>query len=121
MEKEPTFGHGKICYIEIPAVDPQASADFFEKVFGWHIRKDGGHISFDDGVGEVSGMWITNRKPQQNPGIMVSIMVDDAQATSEAIAENGGAILKPVGFQTEKVAIFKDPGGNIWSIYQHTP
>jgi predicted enzyme related to lactoylglutathione lyase len=120
MQKEPTFGHGKICYIEIPAKDPQASADFFEKVFGWHIRRDdGGHLSFDDGVGEVSGMWITDREPVSSPGLMISIMVDDAVVTSEAIAANGGEILRPVGFQPEKVAVFKDPGGNIWSIYQH--
>lgn len=120
MKKEPTFGHGKICYIEVPAADPKVSAAFFEKVFDWCIREDNsGHISFDDGVGEVSGMWVKDREPQQKPGVMISIMVTDAQATSEAITANGGVILKPVGFQPEKVAIFKDPGGNIWSIYQH--
>jgi len=36
----PTFGNGKICYIEIPAIDIALSAAFYEKVFGWRIRKD---------------------------------------------------------------------------------
>ena len=30
--------HGKICYIEIPATDPQRSAEFYRDVFGWNIR-----------------------------------------------------------------------------------
>ena len=52
----PTFGNGKICYIEIHAIDAAGSADFYSRVFGWQIRKRGdGSISFDDGVGEVSG------------------------------------------------------------------
>ena len=34
----PTVVNGKICYIEIPALDIQRSADFYAKVFGWEIR-----------------------------------------------------------------------------------
>ena len=34
----PTLANGKVCYIEMPAVDIQRSADFYAKVFGWHIR-----------------------------------------------------------------------------------
>jgi predicted enzyme related to lactoylglutathione lyase len=52
----PTLANGKICYLEIPAVDIQRSADFYAKVFGWHIRqRRDGKLAFDDGVGEVSG------------------------------------------------------------------
>jgi uncharacterized protein len=122
MKTQPTFGHGKICYLELPSVNSQASADFFEKVFNWRIRRDNSdHIAFDDGVGEVSGVWVKGRQPQQQAGIVISIMVEDALAASEAITANGGTILKPVGDPSlhEKVAIFKDPDGNVWSIYQH--
>jgi len=28
----------RICYLEIPAVDPRVSADFYAGVFGWRIR-----------------------------------------------------------------------------------
>lgn len=121
MKNGPTFGQGKICYIEIPSTNPQASADFFGKVFGWHIRKDNsGHPSFDDGVGEVSGMWVENRAPHQHAGIIISIMVNNATITSEAIIANGGSIIQPAAHDApEKVALFKDPDGNIWSIYEH--
>jgi Predicted enzyme related to lactoylglutathione lyase len=47
----PTLGNGKICYLEVPANDVATSAAFYEKVFGWHIRKRGdGSTAFDDGV-----------------------------------------------------------------------
>ena len=31
----PTLANGKICYIEIPAVDISRSVLFYETVFGW--------------------------------------------------------------------------------------
>ena len=35
----PTLTNGKICYIEVPAIDIARSADFYSKVFGWNIRR----------------------------------------------------------------------------------
>jgi predicted enzyme related to lactoylglutathione lyase len=64
----PTFGNGKICYLEIPAVDVPRSATFYEIVFGWTVRtRDDGSVAFDDGVGEVSGTWVTHRKAEKIP------------------------------------------------------
>ncbi len=37
--KEPTFGNGKICYIVMPAIDVNQSAEFYRTVFNWHIRQ----------------------------------------------------------------------------------
>ena len=37
----PTLANGKICYIEMPAVDVARSADFYSRVFGWSIRTRG--------------------------------------------------------------------------------
>lgn len=31
----PDYANGKICYIEIPAIDIDASAAFYKAVFGW--------------------------------------------------------------------------------------
>ena len=116
----PTFANGKICYIEMPTTDATRSADFYNKVFGWNIRKRGdGTIAFDDGVNEVSGTWIKGRPPQGNPGLMVYIMVDDAAATVEAIEANGGEIVQPIGGDAPEVtARFRDPAGNLIAIYQ---
>ena len=74
----PTLANGKICYIEIPALDIERSAAFYGAVFGWNIRKrTDGTMSFDDGVGEVSGSWVTGRparglwSPEPQHGIPV--------------------------------------------------
>ena len=37
----PTVKNGKICYIEIPAIDIARSAAFYANVFGWGIRRRG--------------------------------------------------------------------------------
>ena len=39
--EQPTLGNGKICYIELPAIDISQSASFYSEVFGWKIRKRG--------------------------------------------------------------------------------
>jgi predicted enzyme related to lactoylglutathione lyase len=121
MANEPTYGNGKICYVEIPANDVAESSTFFQKVFGWRIRSDNsGHTSFDDGVGQVSGMWVTGRKPMTEAGLLISIMVDDAEATLKTILANGGIITQPIGKDFPEItAHFTDPAGNLWGIYQH--
>jgi hypothetical protein len=116
---QPKIQNGKICYIEIPAADIAKSADFYRQVFGWNIRKrDDGSVAFDDGV-EVSGSWVQGRPPA-TPGLMVYIMVDDAEAVVKAVAAHGGEIAQPIGADAPEItARFRDPGGNVIGIYQH--
>jgi predicted enzyme related to lactoylglutathione lyase len=116
--------NGAVCYLEIPATEPERSAQFYHDVFGWslrHHRKDG-LIAFDDNTSttrRVSGMWVTDRPPLDKAGIVISIMVDDAEKTVEKIVRHGGEIVRPLGFNPhERIAWFRDPGGNILGIYQ---
>jgi predicted enzyme related to lactoylglutathione lyase len=119
-DKHPTFGNGKICYIQMPAKDINQSAEFYEKVFGWRIRRGThGDLSFDDGVGEVSGRWTTARKPDSDPGMVVYIMVDSVASTIEVIVKTGGLIVQPVGKDAPEItAKFSDPAGNVFGLYQ---
>lgn len=116
----PTMANGKICYIEIPAVDIPQSVAFYEGVFGWQTRRrPNGSIAFDDGVGQVSGTWVTGRPPQSQIGLMVYIMVDSAAATVDAIVANGGEIVQPIGMDAPEItARFRDPAGNVLGLYQ---
>jgi predicted enzyme related to lactoylglutathione lyase len=118
---EPTLGNGKICYIEIPATDIARSADFYQTVFGWNVRTRGdGARAFDDGVGQVSGTWITGRPPASSPGFMIYIMVDSVAAACEAVVANGGEIVQPVGADAPEItARFRDPAGNVIGLYQN--
>jgi len=116
----PTFANGKICYIEMPATDITRSAEFYRRVFGWNIRKRGdGSLAFDDGVGEVSGTWVTGRPPSTMPGLMIYIMVDSVAATVDALVAAGGEIVQPIGADAPEItARFRDPGGNVIGLYQ---
>jgi uncharacterized protein len=116
----PTQTNGKICYIELPAVDIPRAADFYAKVFGWRIRKrDSGATAFDDTTGAVSGAWVTGRAAGAQPGLLVYIMVDSVAATVDAIRAHGGVIVQPVGADAPEVtARFRDPAGNVLGLYQ---
>jgi predicted enzyme related to lactoylglutathione lyase len=116
----PTLGNGKICYVEMPALDVQRSAEFYEKVFGWGTRKRGdGAIAFDDAVGQVSGTWVTGRPPATTPGLLIYIMVDSVAATIDVITAHGAEIVQPIGADAPEItARFRDPGGNVIGLYQ---
>jgi predicted enzyme related to lactoylglutathione lyase len=116
----PTIGNGKICYVEIPAMDMGRSADFYRAVFGWQVRKRGdGQMAFDDAVGEVSGTWVTGRPASTTPGLLVYMMVDDMEATISAVVANGGEIVQSIGMDPPEItARFRDPGGNVFGLYQ---
>ena len=119
-QKEPHLGNGKICYLEIPATDISVSRDFYSTIFNWRFRTRGdGSMAFDDGVGEVSGTFITGRKPSTEAGILVYIMVDNAAETIQKIREKGGIIVQEIGADYPEItARFLDPGGNLFGLYQ---
>lgn len=116
----PTPGHGKIYYVELPALDVARSAEFYRAVFGWNVRQRGdGSTAFDDGVGEVSGSWIAGRQPAATPGLLLYVMVDSVAATLEAVSAHGGEVVQPVGADAPAItARFRDPAGNLMGLYQ---
>ena len=119
-KQHPTFGNGKVCYIEIPAIDIERSSSFYEAVFHWQTRKRGdGSIAFDDSVGEVSGPWVTGRPSSTEPGLLIYIMVDSVAATVDEVIANGGKIVQPIGMDAPEItARFSDPAGNVLGLYQ---
>ncbi len=116
----PTYGNGKICYLEIPATDVRQSADFYAGAFGWQLRTRGdGAIAFDDGVGQVSGTWVVGRPPMSSVGLLIYIMVDDIEATIQKVVAGGGGIVQAVGADAPEVtARFRDPAGNVLGLYK---
>jgi hypothetical protein len=71
----PGYRTGKICYLEIPATDISEAADFYHQAFGWSLCRDSdGAVAFDNTVGGVSGMWVRDRPPATEPGLMSSVV-----------------------------------------------
>lgn len=120
VSDSPTFATGKICYIEIPALDIDRSAAFYADVFGWEIRRgDDGSLTFDDTVTEVSGTWTRDRRPSTDPGLLIYIMVADAEAAIERVLAAGGEVVSPVDpAGQERFAHLRDPAGNVLGVYQ---
>jgi len=116
----PTVANGKVCYLEIPAVDVERSADFYRDVFGWAIRRRGdGAPAFDDATGEVSGSWVTGRQPMSEVGLLVYVMVDSVADTVDKVTAAGGEIIQPIGADAPEItARFRDPSGNVIGLYQ---
>lgn len=119
----PTFANGKICYLEIPALDIARSADFFKRVFGRNIRQRGDRsTAFDDITGEVSGSWVLGRPAASEPGLLFYVMVDNVAAILDLIVASGGRIVQPIGADAPEItARFTDPAGNVIGLYQHRP
>lgn len=117
----PTMENGKICYLEMPAMDIARSADFYKKVFNWNVRKRGdGSTAFDDTVNQVSGAWVLGRPPGAVVGLLFYIFVGSVPAALEAVVANGGEIVQPIGADAPEItARFRDPAGNVIGLYQH--
>ena len=117
------FGHGRLSYVQIPAVDTVASATFYADVFGWQVRGQGGsHMSFSDTTGDMIGAWVTGREISREPGIVPYIYVHGLDRILERITANGCEIVKPPYPEGDLwVATFRDPAGNVIGVWQQGP
>ena len=115
------MAHGKICYLEIPAIRAEDSARFYATVFGWKIRDRGdGNLAFDDSGG-VSGAWIKEADRTADEHTRAYIMVDDIAEALRQIKEAGGRILTPrkiIRPNMGAFAAFTDPAGNEFGLYE---
>ena len=113
---------GKICYLEIPATDVGASAEFYTKVFRWTVRVRGdGARAFDDTTGAVSGTWVLGRPPSREAGLLAYVMVDDIDRTLENVSAGGGQVVTQrtaLSGGGDAFATFRDPAGNLLGLYQ---
>lgn len=114
--------HGKICYIEIPAITGEASAAFYGSIFGWEVRPRGdGQLAFD-AAGGVSGTWVGERDRTPDEQTRIYIMVDNIAETLRRIEAAGGRIVAPrrdIGPNGGGAfAVFADPAGTEFGLYE---
>lgn len=106
------------CHIEIPAPSIQKAEQFYTSVFGWEVQIFGNEYAlFKDGL--VGGGFDASTKVSEG-GIGLYISVENIPAKLSEIENAGGIIIKSKteiegghGFY----ASFKDPNGNILSIW----
>jgi uncharacterized protein len=114
---------GHLSYLEIPAIDVQRSACFYESVFGWHVeRRHDGRISFDDRSGSLIGKWVKDRLISREPGLLPYIYVDHIDEIVIRVVSGGGEVVTPPYPEGDLwVATFRDPAGNVLGIWQAGP
>ena len=115
------MSHGKICYLEIPARTPEASAQFYRNIFGWKVRTRGdGELAFDD-PGSVSGTCVKESDRASDEQTRIYIMVDGIGETLSKIEAAGGRVITSrteIGPGMGAFAAFADPVGNEFGLYE---
>jgi predicted enzyme related to lactoylglutathione lyase len=113
---------GSITYMQIPASDPRTSGAFYAAVFGWNIRGDDRHLSFDDRTGNVSGAFVRERAISREPGILPYVYVDSVDDTLAKATAHGAQVVTPRYDEGNLwVATIRDPAGNVIGVWQMQP
>ena len=107
---------GAITFMQMPSLDKQASARFYEGVFGWRNVNDGN--SFEDRSGHLRGSWSRQIPVAETGGPLLFIWADDVDLAIEKVITFGGEVASPAFKEGElKVATFRDPSGNVLGIW----
>jgi uncharacterized protein len=122
MSEHPVFRPGGISYLRMPAIDPNASAEFYEAVFGWNVRRGRPDPAFEDGSGHVIGHFRSDHTVAGEDGVRIYVFVENLDEALERIRARGGEVTtEPYQEGDLWVALFRDPAGNIVGVWQHGP
>ena len=112
--------HGGLSYLEIPAVDTQKSAAFYEQVVGWRIQRRGiDDYPFEDATGHLIGQWVSGRAISHEPGLLPYFYVNRIKdAVSRAVAQGGEVVKAPYREGNLWVTTVRDPSGNVIGLWQ---
>ena len=120
--QHPVFRAGGISYLRVPATDPQASAAFYETVFGWTVRGDRPDPAFEDGSGHVIGHFRADHVVAGEGGVRPYIFVENLDETLEKAITHGAELVEePYPEGDLWVALIRDPAGNVVGVWQQGP
>lgn len=120
----------RVVHFEVPFDDADRARGFYRDVFGWQIQHmpDMGYNMVSTGPandmgmpaepGFIGGGMLPRQQPVTTP--VVTLMVDDIDATLEQVGEHGGQTVREkmavgdMGF----AAYFRDSEGNVMGLWQ---
>lgn len=124
-----------VVHFEYGLVDPERGKEFYEKTFGWKLKKwEGGEDDYwmleapKDMMGIGGGFYRREGMVEQGDDMrmannaVVSIGVDDVDEMLEKVKMNGGMVIQEKMEVTDMgwSAYCKDTEGNIFGLFQAT-
>lgn len=112
--------HGKLNYIEFPAVEMQATKDFFRAAFSWSFEDFGPDYTAFSDQGLDGGFYRSELKSSaENGAALVIFYSNDLEGTLFNVTAAGGTISQPIfSFPGGRRFHFIEPSGNelaVWS------
>lgn len=114
----------RVVHFEIDAKKPERAVKFYEKVFGWKIKKWEGPVEYylittgkESEPGIDGGL---SRRTESEPSTVNTIDVPSVDEFIKKVEANGGKIIRPkravmgVGY----MAYFQDPEGNVFGMME---
>jgi predicted enzyme related to lactoylglutathione lyase len=114
----------RVVHFEIDAKKPERAVKFYEKVFGWKIKKWEGPVEYylistgkETEPGIDGGL---SKRTESEPSTVNTIDVSSVDEFIKKVEANGGKIVRPkravigVGY----MAYFEDPEGNVFGIME---
>ena len=111
MKQDESVGpHGQIDYVQLPALDIQRSAAFYERAFGWSNDADNGSFEAPGMIGQLT----TDLSPAATDGPVLWISADDLSGALNGVVGSGGKVHgKPQLDGGERWLVeIDDPAGN---------
>jgi uncharacterized protein len=124
MSERTSYEPGTPCWVDLSTPDIEAAAGFYGELFGWEIpelpnsAEMGGYRRAKKNGRDVAGVYPLMEEGQ-HPAWASYVSVSDAEATAAAIGENGGStIVEPMDIGMGHMAVFTDPSGAFFGIWQ---
>jgi uncharacterized protein len=112
--------HGRLSYLEIPALDPPRSAAFYQKLLGWHIENpDSPSPKFQNPTADLIGRFAKTPTLSRDHTFVPYFYVDHLHDLLPLVAPLGGEIVTPLRPEGDLwIAIVRDPAGNLLGLWQ---
>jgi uncharacterized protein len=119
MTSDDSGSSGRVCYLQIPALDKTSSAEFYERVFGWRIERP--YPDFE--APGLIGQWVDDRPVSREGGVVFWLSTESIDATLSQVAAAGGEVIDGPAADgpSRLLATIRDPAGNVVGLAQHGP
>ncbi|PIE47804.1 MAG: glyoxalase [Gammaproteobacteria bacterium] len=111
--------HGKLNYVEYPALNLEKTKEFFQKSFGWEFQDFGTEYTSFFNQGLNGGFFKSElSSTTKTGGALLVFFSDNLQETLASIKNAGGIITKPVfEFPGGRRFHFIEPSGNEFAVW----